>query len=48
MNIYELDTLIQAFIEAGDTEMVQFYLKKRAELMSEIYEKIGKILSEKA
>lgn len=48
MNIFELDKLIAAVEKSGDVELLKFYLKKRAELVGEIYEKIGEILSKNA
>lgn len=43
MNLQELDVLIKA-IPKDDTEMINFYLSKRKELVKEIMIEIGKTL----
>ena len=36
MNLYELDKLINTFDEDKDKEIIEFYLKKRIELIKQI------------
>ena len=36
MNLYELDKLINTFDEDKDKEIIEFYLKKRVDLIKQI------------
>ena len=40
MNLYELDIFIQDLIDNDENELVEFYLKKREELVKKIKTKV--------
>jgi hypothetical protein len=46
VNIYELDQIIETLRnqDPPDTEMVEFYLKKRVELVADIREEVKNVL----
>jgi hypothetical protein len=45
MNLNELDALIATFDPKEDREIIDFYLKKRQELIQKIFENVAKRLT---